>query len=342
MIRKFEFCKLADGRPVTAFEISNSFGEKAVILDYGAIIASLQVRDRTGKIGDVVLGADPGQDISKTPYTAALMGRCGNRIAYGTFSIDGKTYHLKAEEGPHHLHGAEGNWANQFFTGTACGEDKVELRLKDDGRDGWGCSADVLITYTFDDSHALTLQYEAKPEGDTVISPTCHAYFNLNAPADVLDTEMHISADSYAPKSDLHMPDGRLAPVAGTPLDFTAPRTLRETLKDQEHFFPDYQDSYDDFYSVNGRGFRQMAEAYNPESGRVLQVSSDAPSLIFYTPVVKEPVTNKGGLSYKGHIAFCLETQYMPNAVNCPEYPSPVFHKGETMHMKTVFAFGVR
>lgn len=343
MVNSFPFCTIQDGRTVTAFEIVNRRGERAVILDYGAVIASLEVLDRDGNIKDVLLGADPGQDVSKTPCTAAVMGRCGNRIANGSFTIGGKAYHLTPREGPHHLHGAEGNWAKQLFNGSSQGGDTVVLELLDDGRDGWDCQAQVAISYTFDDHGSLALTYRVKALGDTVISPTNHAYFNLDAPQDVLDTEMRIFADRYAPKSPCHMPDGRLAPVEGTPLDFRFPRTLREALgHGAKEFFPAYQKSFDDFYSVPGLGFRQMAEAYSPASGRVLRVFSDAPALIFYTPVVFAPVTGKGGLTYSGHTAFCLETQYMPNAVNCPEYRSPVFRNGEVMASTTVYAFDVR
>ena len=342
MVREYEFCKLSDGRAVTAYEIENSFGESAVILNYGATIASLNILDRDGNLADMVLGAEPGQDVSQASYLGSLMGRCGNRIANASFQIDGKAYHLTPREGCHHLHGAEGNWAQQLFTGEVR-EQQVILHHTDDGRDGWECGAEATITYSFDDSHALTLDYQVKALGDTVISPTNHAYFNLNAPKDVLDTRLQIFTDTYAPKSPLHMPDGRIAPVAGTPLDFSAPRTFREALAGgPEAFFPPYQDSFDDFYVVPGTGFRQMAEAFCPENGRVLRIFSDAPSVILYTPVLKEPVINKGGKSYSGHIAFCLETQFVPNAVNCPEYRSPVFRKGSVMHSRTVYAFDTR
>ena len=342
MIRSFEFCRLADGRAVTAYEITNRWGESAVIVNYGAILASLRVLDRDGHLEDVVLGADPGQDISAVPYTGAVMGRCGNRIAYASFTIDGRTYHLTPMEGPHHLHGAGGNWARQFFTAET-GENSVTLHLLDDGRDGWECEADAAITYTFDDNHALTIDYRVTAGGDTVLSPTNHSYFNLHPARDVLDTRMQIFTDRYAPKSDLHMPDGRTAPVEGTPLDFTVPRTFREALsRGSETFFPPYQDSFDDFYVIPGQGFRQLAEAFCPENGRVMRVFSDAQSVILYTPVLREPVVNKGGRSFTGHIAFCLEAQFVPNSVNCPEYRSPVFHKGEALHSRTVYAFDVK
>ena len=342
MIKSYEYCVLPDGRSVTAYEITNSYGESATILNYGATIAKLCVLDRDGKIDDVVLGIEKGGDISKNKYEASIMGRCGNRIAYGAFNIDGKDYHLKPMEGPHHLHGAEGNWAKQLFDAEVT-ENSVILRLADDGRDGWECKADVKLTYTFDDSHALSLEYRVTPYGNTVISPTNHAYFNLNQPNDIMNTRLKIFADKYAPKSDIHMPDGRLESVAGTPLDFREMKSFAEARENgADTFFPDYQDSFDDFYYVDGNGFRQMAEAYCEENGRILRIFSDAQTVILYTPVPTEDTEIKNGKKCKGHIAFCLETQYMPNAVNCPEYRSPIFREGETMCSRTIYSFDVK
>ena len=341
MIKSYEYCRLGDGRTVTAYEIFNSSGESAVILDYGGTVAKLNVLDRNGNVSDVVLGADPGQDVSRAEYEGTLMGRCGNRIANAEFEIDGRKYRLTPTEGPNHLHGAAGNWAKQIFEAVP-GENSVTLKLRDDGRDGWECEADAEVTYSFDDRHALTIAYEVKALGNTVISPTNHSYFNLDIPNSVLNTEMRIFTDTYAPKSELHMPDGRMKSVKGTPLDFTVLRSFAENLSGSAaDFFPPYQDSFDDFYVIPGEGFRQVAEARCHESGRVMKVFSDAQGLILYTPVVKGEVTNKGGRHYSGHAAFCLETQYVPNAVNCPEYRSPVVRGGETMSSKTVYLFGL-
>lgn len=338
MIREYEFSTLKDGRKVMAYEISNSFGEKATILNYGATIASLVVLDKDGNLKDVVLGANENQDVENTPYMAQVMGRCGNRIAYGTFEIDGHIYHLDPMEGPHHLHGAKGNFAKQLFEAVYT-DHTVSLHYFDDGKDGWENPLDVTIRYTFDDSHALSLEYQCLALGDTIVSPTNHAYFNLNAPSDVLDTKLMIHAKNYAPKSSIHMPDGRLESVENTPLDFTSMKSLKDALKVDENFFPEYQDSFDDFYQLDDEGFKEAAVALNEQSGIMMKVFTDAPTIILYTPVVKEEVVNKNDLAYKGHIAFCLETQYMPNAINCDTYPKPVFHNREIMRSRTIFAF---
>ncbi len=336
MIESYVFSTLKDGRDVMAYAITNTYGEKATILNYGATIASLEVLNRDGILQDVVLGADRYESLEDGQYLGQVMGRCGNRIANATFTIDEHTFHLDPMEGVHHLHGAKGNFANQLFE-VSCSKNTVSLHYVDDGQDGWESPLDVTIRYTFDDSHALRIEYECIAYGDTLISPTNHAYFNLNAPHDVLDTELMIHAKYYAPKSELHMPDGSLELVKNTPLDFTSMRRMGHTL--DRDFFPDYQDSYDDFFLLDEKGFKEAAVAYHPESGIEMKVFTDAPTIILYTPVVEEGVTNKDQMEFKGHIAFCLETQYMPNAINCDTYVKPIFHKGEMMTSCTVFAF---
>ncbi len=341
MVRSYCFATLPDGRDVTAYEITNRWGESAVILNYGAIIQSLNVKDRDGRIGDVVLGPAPGQDPSAARMTAAVMGRCGNRIAFGRFSIDGKIYQLKIARGQHHLHGGEGNYSRQLFTGKA-GEQSVTLYHRDRGEDGWETEADVEITYTFGDDHALVIDYKLTALGDTVLSPTNHAYFNLDMPNDIRDTRLQLFTGTYAPKSELGMPDGSVAPVRGTPLDFSGGRSFREGFQsDTIGFFPAGRQGYDDFFVMPGDGFRQVAEAVNDASGRRMRVFSDAEGLILYTPIPspQHPVFGKDGKPIQGYSSFCIELQYVPNAVNCPQYRSPVFRKGEVMRSRTVYAF---
>ncbi|MBP3217497.1 MAG: galactose mutarotase [Lachnospiraceae bacterium] len=339
MTEKFQFAVLPDGREVEAYKITNSFGEYAVILNLGAAIQGIWVLDREGKIGPVVLGPDPGTDPAAYRRTGYVMGRCANRIAYGRFEIDGKTYQLKTPRGDHHLHGADGNFSKQLFTGELI-ENGVVLTLHDSGEDGWECGARVQITYTFGDDHALTLDYQITAEGNTVLSPTNHAYFNLEMPRDVLDTKVKLYTDTYAPKSPLGMPDGTILKTAGTPLDFTEEHTIREGLaSDTDGFFTDEVPGYDDFYVVPGEGMRKIAEAKAPSNGRHMTVYSDAESLIFFTPTRDHQKV--GEYELDGYTSFCMEMQFVPNAVNCPQYCSPVFRTGETLHTRTSYVFDI-
>ena len=340
MITSYHFADLEDGRPITAYKITNRWGEYAVILNYGAVIQSLVVKDRDGNLGDVVLGPDEGQAPGFMCRPASVMGRAANRIAYGKFTIDGKEYQLKIARGEHHLHGNTGNYAGQFFDVTP-GDDCVTLSLLDTGEDGWECTCDTHITYTFTDNHSLTIDYSITAHGSTVICPTNHAYFNLDYPNEILDTKLKIFTDNYAPKSAIGMPDGRRAPVAGTPMDFSKGMTFAEGFaSDKIGFFPEGRLGYDDFFVLPDDGFRQVAEAVNPNSGRRMRVFSDAEGLTLFTPSgAFGPTPNKYGKILEGFTSFCLETQYVPNAVNCEGYQSPVFRDGETMHSTTVYAF---
>lgn len=339
MVTTYKFCTLDDGREVTAYKITNRWGEYATILNYGATIQALCVKDRNGKLGDVVLGADEGQNAETARQTASIMGRCGNRIAYGRFTIDGKEYQLNSLRGEHHLHGGAGNYSKQLFVGEV-GDNYVTLHHHDIGEDGWEAEVYAAITYTFGDDHALTIDYAITALDNTVISPTNHAYFNLDMPNEITDTVLQIFTDTYAPKSELGMPDGTIAPVVGTPLDFTTPHSIKSGFEsDNIGFFKNGKIGYDDFYVIPGDGFRQVAEATCPSSGRRMRVFSDAESLILFTPGARAPSVGKGGCTLDGYTSFCIEMQYVPNAVNCPQYRSPIFRKGETMRSRTVYAF---
>lgn len=338
------FSRMPDGREILAVRLTNSCGEYADILNYGAAIAALYVKDKNGDLADVVLGVNEGES-PESRYLGAVMGRCGNRIAWGKFSIGDKAYQLvigNPARTPHHLHGAAGNYKSKLFQ-TVPSEDghSVVLSHYDDGEDGWECGVDVKITYTLTDEHELHIDYELTAHGDTVLSPTNHAYFNLNMPQDITSTRLKLYTDLYAPFGELGMPDGRLASVVGTPLDFTEEHTIGEGLASpREGSFANWR-NYDDPYFFPGEGYRKIAEVWCPESGRVMETYTDQSSVIFFTPGSKGPTENKGHVM-DGYFTFCLETQYVPNAVNCPEYPSPVFHAGETMRSRTTYKFGVR
>ena len=351
MTESYKFGTLSDGREVTAYRLTNRFGEYAVILNYGAAIQSIYVADKDGQLANVVLGPAQGsENIDGYRRLGTVMGRCANRIAYGKFSIDGHDYQLKLREGmEHHLHGVTGNLGKQLFHGET-GENCVVLTLHDEGVDGWECAVDFKITYTFDDDHALTIDYEATALGNTVLAPTNHAYFNLEMPKDVCGTKVKLYTDSYAPKSDLGMPDGRISPVAGTPLDFTEEKTIAEGFEsDKVDFFNGCQPGYDDFYVIRNsdalhapewRGLPMIAETTAPSGARKMCVYSDTESLIFFTPKNDHQFAGNEKTELNGYTSFCLETQFVPNAVNCPEYKSPVFRKGETLHTRTIYAFG--
>jgi aldose 1-epimerase len=343
MIEKRIIGTMPDSRVVTLFTIRNSSGEYVELLDYGASIHSIYVLDKDGNLGDIVLGADNIDELAECPYEGVTIGRCANRIAYGCFTIDGIKIKLECNRGGHFIHGGAGNYARKTFAAIMDeSENSVTFLLLDTGEGGFGCCADVAITFTFGDDHKLSIQYEIRPHGDTVLCPTNHAYFNLTGTGDIREHSLKIYAIDYAPKGEIGMPVGERRQVVGTPLDFTKLRQIGEALADDTvGFFETQPSKYDDSYILDKTGFDLAAELYSKETGRIMLVYTDMPALVVFTPYAKDIAKGKGGVHFTGYCAICLETQFVPNAVNCPQYTSPIFKKDELLFSKTVYEFGV-
>lgn len=374
MITQFHFYTFRDGRDVTGYRIENASGEYAVVLNYGAMIQKICVRDAKGCIGDVVLGPCE-DDFENGKFSGSVMGRCANRIAFGRFEIDGREYQLNTVNqkpgAPHHLHGGRGSLAARFYNAEFNSDGQtVTFSCLDRGEDGWECSADVRITYTFGDDHGLVIDYELKAGGDTVLSPTNHVHFNLDMPKPVSQDLLTVFTEWYAPAdAELGMPVGLISRVDGLPIDFTHRRSIQEAVDADVSGFLGKRPRFDLCYLLeensaasekfgrhreerapdvsapahhapaSGLGLARAAELVSPSNGRTLNVYTDAEGLILCTPNMPHPMTFKG-MEFDGFMAICLETQFVPNAVNCPEYRSPIFRKGETMRSRTVYQFG--
>lgn len=339
------FAVLANGQQVAVIRLTNSSGESANILNYGATIQSLYILDKYGRLGDVVLGASQGESPENARFQGCVIGRCANRIAWGKCRIDGKDLQLvisHPERGPHYLHGGPGNYSQKLFEFAPSDDGhSVVLTHYDGGEDGWGCGVHVQITYTLTEEHELHIDYALTPDGTTVLSPTNHTYFNLNLPHDITTTHLKLYTDTYVPKGSLGMPDGGLCSVRNTPLDFLEGRTFGDgLLSPKTGAFADWR-HYDDVFFLPGNGYRKVAQAWCPENGRLMETYTDQSALILFTPGAKGIAQSKG-YQIAGYPAFCLETQYVPNAVNCPEYPSPVFREGQTMRSRTTYKFGLK
>ncbi len=342
MIEKRKFGDLPDGRAVTLYSIKNSLGEYVELLDFGAAIHSVYVKDAEGHLGDVVLGVNEACELSgRRTFEGITIGRCANRIAFGRFEIDGKVTQLECNSSGHFLHGASGNYAHKMFqTETDEKNNTVSFFFHDTGEGGFDCEADVKVSFTFDDNHRLEIRYEMVADGDTVLCPTNHAYFNLSGDDDVRDHYLRICADQLAPKGEIGMPTGDSMDVKDTPADFRELRLIREAIdSDLDGLYFKKSKAYDDFYILSKKDYGLAAELISPKSGRRMRVYTDMPSVILYTPINLEPKAGKNGRFYDGYCSVCLETQFVPNAVNCPQYLSPVFRKGEKLISKTVYAF---
>ncbi|MBE6637780.1 MAG: galactose mutarotase [Ruminococcaceae bacterium] len=329
-----------EGQAVEAYTLTNSVGASVTILTCGGILNRILVPDRNGVLGDVVCGFDTMEDYiaDAGSYTGALIGRYGNRIGGGGFSINGVFYPIRNNEGGVcHLHGGVVGfnrkiWAAEPQEGE--GEDRLVLTLfSPDGEEGYPGNLNVKVTYTFDDASALTIQYEAVSDRDTVLNMTNHAYFNLNGydGGSVMEQELYLDADRYDAVDELLLPIGDPVPVDGTPFDF---RTMHPIAVPFDHSFV-----------LNGEigCYRKAGEAYDPASGRTLTLYTDMPAVQLYTGVFMDGATKfKGGVPQRRLHAFCLETQYSPNTPNRPTMPSCLLRAGERYHTKTTFAFGVR
>ena len=341
-----------DGRPITLYKLTNAHGVEVHAMNYGGIILSIRVPDRKGELADVVLGHDTLEGyIPNPPYIGAIIGRYGNRIASGTFTLDGKTYTLPKNDGPNTLHGGTDKTFNKVVwdgeplkgrTGVAF------TYLSHDGDDGFPGNLKVKVTYTLTDDNAIVIDYEATTDKSTPINLTQHSYFNLagEGNGDILNQEMMINADRFTPVDKTLIPTGELRPVKGTPFDFTTSTKIGARIDDAYDQIV-LGHGYDHNFVLNRKpgdtGLVLAARAYDPSSGRVLEVSTTQPGVQFYTGnFLDGTVTGKQGHVYKRRYGFCLETQHFPDSPNHPDFPTTILKSGETFKSQTVFKFSTK
>src|SRR6202008_4290299 len=308
-----------DGRPVTLYTLTNSHGVEVRAMTYGGIILSIRVPDRKGQLADIVLGHDTLEGyIPNPPYFGAIIGRYANRIANGTFTLDGKTYTLPKNDGPNTLHGGVNRTFDKVLWEGAPlkGKNGVAFTyLSKDGEEGFPGNLKITVTYILNDSNELTVDYEATTDKATPINVSQHSYFNLKGEGngDILDHEIMINADKFTPVDKNLIPTGELRPVKGTPLDFTTPARIGSRIDDNyEQLVLGH--GYDHNFVINRKsaGLTLAARVYEPTSGRVLEVSTTQPGIQFYTGnFLDGTVTGKQGHVYKRRYGFCLETQHV-------------------------------
>jgi aldose 1-epimerase len=340
------FGSLPDGTKVELYTLRNRHGTEARITNYGGIITALKTRDRQGKLADIVLGFDDLAPYLKgTPYFGALIGRYGNRIAGGRFSIDGSSYSLATNGGPNHLHGGvEGFdkkvWSAEPFSGKSGSGVKLSL-LSPDGDQGYPGNLRVTATYTLTDDDELITDLHAVTDKPTLVNMTQHSYFNLATDGDVLDHRLTINADHFTPVDQTMIPTGEIRPVAGTPLDFRKPVAIGARIDDTSEQQIAYGHGYDHNYVLNKTkpaALDLAARVTEPKSGRVLEVWTQEPGIQFYTSNFLDRTLCKGR-EYTRRCGFCLEPQHFPDSPNKPDFPSTVLRPGEEYSSRTVFKF---
>ena len=342
------FGKTADGTPVEIYTLTNANGVELKAMTYGCVMTSLKVPDRAGKFADVVLGFDTIDGYLKdSPYFGAVVGRYGNRIAKGRFTLNGKTYNLVTNNGPNHLHGGNKGFDKVVWTAspraTAQGVGVVFTRTSPDGEEGYPGKLQTTVTYTLTDKNELIVEYRATTDKATPVNLTQHSYFNLAADdGDILGHQLTIDADRYTPVDDTLIPTGELAPVAGTPFDFRKATAIGARINADNPQLKNGK-GYDHNWVLtrNGPGLQHAVHVVEPKTGRTLDIATTEPGVQFYSGnFLDGTIKGKGGRVYTQRSGFCLETQHYPDSPNHPSFPSTILLPGHTYSSTTVFTFG--
>ena len=341
---KDSFGKTGDGQSVERFTLTNGNGMVARVMNYGATLTELLVRDRDGELGDVVLGFDNFAQYEKeSPYFGCTTGRVANRIAKGKFSLDGVDYEVAVNDGPNHLHGGLKGLDKVMWEGEAVERgDGPAVRftyLSLDGEEGYPGNLSIAVTYVLTQEDELRIEYEATTDRATPINLTNHSYFNLAGEGDILGQILTLRASNYTEPDETLIPTGRVLPVAGTPLDFTKPAVIGGRIGRIDI------GGYDQNFVIDrfaGEKMAATAEVYDPASGRVLELFTSEPGVQFYSGNFLDGLKGKGGAVYEKHFALCLETQHFPDSINQPDFPSAVLRPGEVYRQVTVHRFSAR
>ncbi len=342
-IKKELFGK-ADGKDVFLYTLENKNGLIAKITNYGAIATSLIVPDKNGKFDDIVLGFDSLQDyLDGHPYFGAIVGRYGNRIAKGRFTLDGVEYTLATNNEKNHLHGGikgfdKAVWDAEEFES----DDGVGLKLSylsPDGEEGYPGNLSVKVTYTLTNNNELKIDYEAETDKATPVNITHHGYFNLAGAGkkDILSHKLKIDADKYTVVDETLIPTGELRIVENTPMDFTTHHFIGKRIEQ-------VPGGYDHNFVLNNNGkMVKVIEVYEPESGRIMEVLTTEPGVQFYSGNFLDGTNiGKGGKVYYKHYGFCLETQHFPDSPNQPDFPSTILRPGEKYDYTTIYRFLIK
>ncbi|HEU4560165.1 MAG TPA: aldose epimerase family protein [Longimicrobium sp.] len=349
IVSRSPFGRLPTGEAVELFEMHSSTGMVVRVSGYGGVIQAIEVPDRRGRVGDVVLGYDRlDQYLADNAFFGALIGRYANRIRNGRFKLDGREYRLPVNDGLHHLHGGPGGfhkvcWHVQPFGG----ETTVGLRLRrvsPDGEQGYPGRLDAEVTYTVD-GNDLVVDYFARTDRPTPVCLTQHTYFNLAAEAvrDVLEHRLQLSAARFTPVDEGLIPTGELALVEGTPFDFRTPTEIGERIAaDDPQLARSAGFDHNFVLDHDGGSPALAARVHEPGSGRVLEVWTTEPGMQFYSGnYLDGTVRGKEGRRYGHYTGFCLEPQCFPDSPNQPGFPSCILRPGEHYRSRTIYRFGV-
>lgn len=344
-LQKELFGQTTQGEAVFLFTLCNDHNVTVKITNYGGIITAIETPDQDGAIADVALGLNTLAEYQQPhPHFGALIGRFGNRIAKGRFSLDGVTYQLATNDGVNHLHGGRVGfdkvvWRAQEIRGSEAVGVALSY-LSQDGEEGYPGNLETTVKYTLNNQNELTLDYRATTDQPTIVNLTNHSYFNLSGEGsgNILDHKIQINADYITAIGEGLIPTGALTAVAGTPLDFTIAQTAGSR-------FEAVKGGYDHNYVLNRKqtGPALAAKVEDPQSGRTMEVYTTEPGIQLYTGnFLNGTIQGKSGRFYGPQSGFCLETQHFPDSPNHPEFPAVRLDPGETYQQVTVYKFSVR
>ena len=346
------FGTTARGAAISVYTLRNARGTELRVLDYGGIIVSLTIADRNGRLDDVVLGYDclPGYEHGSS-YFGAIIGRYGNRIAKGRFTLDGRTYVLARNNGPNHLHGGRNGFDRVVWGATPFQRpDSVGLVLRHtspDGDEGYPGTLQATVTYTLTNRNELIFDYHATTDRATPVNLTQHSYFNLagDGTRDILGHVVTLNADRFTPVDSTLIPTGEIRGVQGTPFDFRTPTPIGARI-DGDDAQLRYGRGYDHNFVLNKTGERGptlAARVYEPTSGRVMEIYTTEPGLQFYSGnFLDGTARGKHGVAYRHRYGFAMETQHFPDSPNEPAFPSTILHPGEEYRSRTIYRLTVQ
>lgn len=347
VIKKMGFGATKDGTVVDIYTLTNASGMEAKIMTYGATVVSLKVPDRDGKLDDVVLGFDNVRDYEeKSPYFGCIVGRYGNRIGKGKFTLDGREYTLAVNNGANHLHGGLKGFDKVVWEAEYDGVGLKMHYVSKDMEEGYPGRLDVTVVYTLTDDNELKIDYFATTDKPTVCNLTNHSYFNLAGQGlrDNSGHELMLNADNFTPVDSGLITTGEIRPVKGTPMDFTTPTAIGKRINDDYEQLK-FGGGYDHNWVLNkdGKGMTLAASVYEPTTGRFMEVFTTEPGIQFYAGnFLDGTIVGKGGRAYKYRYGFCLETQHYPDSPNRPQFPSVVLAPGQEYKTSTTYKFSAK
>ena len=352
LISETDFGKTPDGQNTTLYTLRNSQGMEVKITNYGGIITHWTAPDKNGTFEDVVLGYDTlGGYVVESPYFGALVGRYGNRIAKGKFTLDGKTHTLAVNNGENHLHGGL-----KGFDKVVWKTDKVEkngqVGLKmyyesKDGEEGYPGNLKVTVNYLLKNDNSLQIDYEATTDKATPVNLTNHTYFNLSGSTktNILNHQLQLDASHFLPVDTGLIPTGELQSVKNTPFDFTKLGTIGKRINDSTDVQIKRGGGYDHCWVLdnNTDTLKHFATVYEPTSGRLMEGFTTEPATQFYTSnFLTGTAIGKHGITYSKHYVLCLETQHYPDSPNQPKFPNTILRPNQKYSSTTVYRFGVK